>query len=137
MSDQGIALQILEREVAICRGDPGVLVVAPKDPELWSLSLTQEETSLVCSVNEAPEGFLVEAGWRALRVQGTLDFSLVGILAGLTEVLAGAEISVFALSTFDTDYLLVRSAEFANAVTALEGAGYSVQEPVQEPVQEA
>lgn len=129
MKGADIRLQILEREVAICRGGPGVLVAVPEDPELWSLSLTREETSLICSEDAVPEGFLVEGGWRALRVQGTLDFSLVGILAGLTEPLARAQISVFVVSTFNTDYLLVRSAALGSAVAALEAAGYAILEP--------
>ena len=73
-----------------------------------------------------PPGAKVEAGWRALRVVGTLDFALTGILAGLTGSLAEAGVSVFALSTFDTDWLLVRAEALGKARAALEGSGYAV-----------
>ena len=67
-----------------------------------------------------------EDGWRALRVEGTLAFSLVGVLSGITAVLAAAGVSVFCVSTFDTDYVLVKETMLKTAVSALQSAGYSV-----------
>lgn len=81
---------------------------------------TDSEISLICPSDRAPKDALSrEEGWRALRVVGTLDFSLVGILAGITAVLAARGISVFALSTFDTDYILVKNERLAEAIEAL------------------
>ncbi len=94
---------------------------------LASATRTETELSIVCA-DEAVPGtvFTVERGWRALRVAGPLDFSLIGILARLTAPLAEAGASVFALSTFDTDYLLVRATDLERAVGALRAAGHHV-----------
>ena len=75
-----------------------------------------------------PEGVRCERGWRCLGVAGTLDFSLVGVLAAMLGPLAGAGVSVFVLSTFDTDYLLVKEADFQRAVGVLGRAGHAVVE---------
>lgn len=75
---------------------------------------------------KVPEGVVAERGWVALRVAGILDFSLVGILASLTAPLAEAGISVFALSTYNTDYLLVRQNFLEQAIAALSAAGHTV-----------
>ena len=68
-----------------------------------------------------------DRGWRLLGVEGPLDLNLVGILAGLTATLAQANVSVFVVSTYDTDYLLVRNGDWRRAVDALESAGYAVR----------
>ena len=95
--------------------------------ELTFLGRTPEEKSLVCETKWAPEDVEKrEDGWRALRVEGTLAFSLVGVLAGITAALAAAKISVFCVSTFDTDYVLVKETMLKTAVSALQSAGYPV-----------
>jgi len=101
-------------------------VSTPPAGAFWSLTLTGEETSLVCPTDQVPEGFDATNGWRAICVKGPLDFSLVGVLAGLTGTLAAAEISVFAMSTFDTDYLLVRGESLDEAIVALRTNGHSI-----------
>ena len=68
----------------------------------------------------------VDGGWRALRVKGQLDFSLTGVLAGIARVLADEGIGIFAISTYDTDYILVKKESFAGAIDVLAKAGYSV-----------
>ena len=89
---------------------------------------TDEELSLVCPTASAPKNALKrEDGWRAFRVKGVLDFSLVGILAKISGVLAENGIGIFALSTYNTDYILVRKEKFDSALKALSDAGY---EPV-------
>ncbi len=89
---------------------------------------TEEEKSLVCPIRSVPENTVArEDGWRALRFEGTLEFSLIGILAHITKVLADGEIGVFAISTFNTDYILTRSECFERAVGLLRSAGYSFQ----------
>ena len=80
----------------------------------------------MCRPDLVPEGATVEPGWRALTVAGPLDFALVGVMAGLTTPLAEAGISVFVLSTFDTDHLLVLSDDLDQAVVALAAAGHPV-----------
>ncbi len=139
-AEPNLDLEVLAGNVAVCRADNSdagrqilseavatMLRENDSPPALWSLTVTPEEVSLVCDEAAAPSQMRSECGWSALKVAGVLDFSLVGILASLTEVLAQAELSVFALSTFDTDYLLVRTEALPDAVGALRCAGYTVR----------
>jgi uncharacterized protein len=87
---------------------------------------TDEELTLVTDERLAPHGILCERGWRTLKVAGPLDFSLTGILAALAVPLATAKVPIFALSTFDTDYVLVKETQLTAAVVALEAAGHVV-----------
>ena len=88
---------------------------------------TDEEFSLVCPADAVPEETIRrEDGWRAFRVQGTLDFALVGILAKIASVLAEERISIFAVSTYNTDYVLVKEKDFIRAADALEKNGYII-----------
>lgn len=91
------------------------------------LSRTDKELSLVCPEEDAPNGFTArEDGFRAMRVSGTLDFSLVGILSALSGALAQADVPVFAVSTYDTDYLLVPGDRLEKACLALRRAGFVI-----------
>ena len=88
---------------------------------------TDEENSLVCLTQDAPANTMEkDDGWRALRVQGTLDFALVGILAGIAQVLAQHKIPIFAISTYNTDYIFVKEENFAKALKSLAEHGYKV-----------
>jgi len=91
------------------------------------LSITDEEISLVCPEAEVPEDCLCrEDGWQAFRIKGQLDFSLVGILAAITKILAEEKIGVFALSTYNTDYVLVKQEDYPRALLALAREGYEI-----------
>ena len=92
------------------------------------IARTRDELSIVCSSAVAVEAQKSDAGWACLRVRGTLDFSLTGILAGITGALADAGISQFALSTFDTDYVLIKAEKLSAAVDALRAADYPIDE---------
>ena len=88
---------------------------------------TDEERSLVCLTGDVPGNCLArEDGWSAFRVEGTLDFSLVGVLAGISGVLARENIPVFALSTYNTDYILVKKDQEMNVMGSLARSGYRV-----------
>lgn len=88
------------------------------------LGKTDEENSLVCSTDRVPPNTTRrDDGWRAFRIQGVLDFSLIGILARISAVLAENGVGLFALSTFNTDYILVKEENFSRALTVLEKAG--------------
>ena len=87
---------------------------------------TAADTSIVCASARVPDGVRAERGWRALTVEGPLDFALTGVLAALAVPLADAGVSIFAVSTYDTDHVLVRSDRLADAVEALRAAGHSV-----------
>lgn len=91
-------------------------------------AVTDTESSLVCITENAPADALSRSdGWRAFRVEGMLDFSLVGILAGISALLAQNGISIFALSTYDTDYILVKKENFSRALSLLGDNGYGVK----------
>lgn len=95
----------------------------------YFIGRTDEELSLVCRTEDTPAGTTArEDGWRGFRVQGTLDFSLTGILARLSGILAAREIGIFAVSTYNTDYILVKKENYARALEALAAEGYTVAE---------
>ena len=94
--------------------------------DLFSVTRTADELSVVCRQEVVPEGVVCERGWRCLRVAGSMPFTLVGVLASLTTPVAKAGVGVFAFSTFDTDYLLVKADEIQKAVAALRAAGHLV-----------
>lgn len=88
---------------------------------------TDEEKSLVCPTRLVPPGILERSdGWRGLRIAGVLDFSLVGVIAGISDILAKDGIGIFVLSTFDTDYILIRNEQFEVALKVLELSGYII-----------
>ncbi len=95
---------------------------------LFFIGQTDEELSLVCRTERTPAHTLArEDGWRGFRIEGELDFSLIGILSKITAVLAEERIGVFAVSTYNTDYILVKAERFSDALAALERAGYDIQ----------
>ena len=95
--------------------------------DFYFLARTDEELSLVCRTEDAPANTAErDDGWRAFRIEGVLDFSLIGILAKLTGVLADHGIGLFAVSTYNTDYILVKRESLAPALEALTKAGYKV-----------
>lgn len=95
--------------------------------EFYFIGRTDEELSLVCRTEDTPDGTLArEDGWKGFRIQGVLDFSLIGILARLSAILAGQGIGIFALSTYNTDYILVKAEHFDRALNALAAEGYQV-----------
>jgi hypothetical protein len=93
-----------------------------------SVTRTDEGLSVVCAAGGMPPDVKAERGWRCLRVAGRLDFSLTGVLAAIAGPLAAAEISMFAISTYDTDYILVREATLTSAVECLRESGHDVDQ---------
>ena len=97
------------------------------DAEIYFIGKTDEELSLVCITENTPSKTIErDDGWRGFRIQGTLDFSLVGILAKISGILADHKISIFAVSTYNTDYVLVKEENFDRALSILEAEGYSI-----------
>jgi hypothetical protein len=119
---------VLPGEYAVCRLPPDSPVpdMAHGDG-LVSMTRTDEELSVVCRSSIAPATARVEQPWRCLCVVGPLDLSMVGVLSALAEVLAQAGIAIFVVSTYDTDYLLVRTVDLRQAVQALQAAGHPVR----------
>ncbi|MDH5507236.1 MAG: ACT domain-containing protein [Anaerolineae bacterium] len=127
-----LTLILLPDHLAVCRfpadAFPGEWPEWAISGELSAVLRSAEEVSVVCLHSLVPEGVLQEAGWRALKVKGPLPFSMVGVLASVADPLAKAGVSIFALSTYDTDYVLVKEAVLRQAVDALCGAGHILVE---------
>ena len=117
-----LVLRLLHGELAILQLPPDAATpewLNLRAKPLASVTRTAHELSVVCPVSEVPEGITCEPGWRAFVVEGKQDFSAVGILASILSPLAGAGISIFSISTFDTDYILVRIEMLEKARTVL------------------
>jgi hypothetical protein len=120
---------------------PGIYAVATLPPDAavptWaagrfvSITRTPHELSIVCEQASVPSEMKIEGDWRALMVEGPLDFNLTGVLASLTAPLAAAGISIFVIATYDTDYVLVRARALSHAVGVLRDAGHTVSGDVQ------
>jgi hypothetical protein len=125
-----LELTILPDRLAVCRLEPSAATPAWAAPDgtLHAATRTSRELSIVCADAAVPEGVVANRGWRAIAVRGTLDFSLTGILASLAGPLAAADVSIFALSTYDTDYVLVKEDALARAIAALTAAGHRFPE---------
>ncbi|MBC8330482.1 MAG: ACT domain-containing protein [Anaerolineae bacterium] len=120
-----LRLSLFPSEYAVCQLPPDTDFPSwVRGGELLSLTRTADELSIVCLSSLVPADVKAEYGWRAIKVLGSLDFSLVGVLAHLTDSLAKAGVSIFALSTFDTDYILVKSNTIDRTIDALRKAGY-------------
>ena len=119
----------------VVEGELAIVRLGPDDPVPgWaagrgfvSVTRTPQELSIVGPVEWVPAGVPSEAGWIALRLVGPFPFDQVGVLASIVGPLAGASISVFAISTFDTDYVLIKSTSLAGAIAALTRAGHRHQ----------
>ena len=95
--------------------------------EFCFIGKTDEENSLVCTTENVPDNVLErEDGWRAVRIQGILDFSLIGILSQISAVLAKNKIGIFAISTYNTDYILMKEENFEKAIKVLTEDGYQI-----------
>ena len=118
-------LKKLDQKLTVCK----VASVEDVDlrPEILFVGKTDEEISVVCPTESVPSNTVErDDGWRGFRIQGQLDFSLIGILSKLSGILADNGIGIFAVSTYNTDYVLVKEENFEKALKALESAGYKV-----------
>lgn len=120
-------LAVLPERLSICRlpADNRLPAWLPQDGFL-SLTRTTDEMSIVCEERYVPEDVQSERDWKCLKVQGPLDFSAVGVLASFAGPLAAAGISIFAISTFDTDYLLVKQQNLESSVKVLAAVGHII-----------
>lgn len=122
-----LRLVLMSDPLAICRLEPasGLPTWALEAP-YWSVTKTPTEVSVVCPEAAVPSHVAASRGWRALRFDGPLPLDQTGILASVITPLAQARISVFALGTYDTDYVLIPFAQRLAAIAALESAGHTV-----------
>jgi RimJ/RimL family protein N-acetyltransferase len=123
----------LSEEFSVLKLDPAEPIPqAPQQSNFWSIALTHDELSLVCATHQAPgTGILARADdWTAFRVAGTMDFALTGVISSISEPIAAAGLGIFVMSTFDTDYILVKTLDTASAVNIWRASGISVIEPI-------
>jgi len=119
-------LKLLPGVYAVCQLPADAPVPAwARGDDFLAIIRTPDELTVVCEGANIPSDVRAERGWRALKIAGPLEFSMVGVLASLSGALAQAGVSIFALSTFDTDYLLVKKAQVETAIQALENAGHT------------
>lgn len=117
----------IDYDFSICKVTDYSLVKL--DSEYSFIGKTEEEKSLVCITTDIPSNATErDDGWKAFRIQGVLDFSLVGILSKISGILAENEIGIFAISTFNTDYVLTKKENYQKALETLKHAGYKIVE---------
>lgn len=124
-----LKLTLLKDRLAICRLMPGEAIPewASSDGGFYSVTRTADELSIVCAENAVPPGIRCERGWRIFAIEGPFDFAATGVVVSAATPLARAGVPIFAISTFDTDYVLVKQEHAENAVRTLESAGHRVK----------
>ena len=120
-----MTIKALPYSLSVCKVKD--LMALHVDSEIFFIGKTDEEISLVCETTVVPaETVAREDGWKAMRIEGILDFSLMGILSRITTILADNKIGIFAVSTYNTDYILVKDENFEKALSCLEASGYEI-----------
>lgn len=119
-------LTLLPGALSICRLPAGSGIPAATRG-LWSVTSSATEVTVVCAAGAEPPGAMVDGPWRAVELEGPMPFTLTGILVGVLGPLAEAGVGIFAVSTFDTDFVLVKSADADTAMAALAKSGYDVR----------
>ena len=124
-----LELSLLSERFAVAQLPPTADLPLPRPPASFhSITRTEDELSVVCPESDLPENVRAQTGWRALKVHGPFALSEVGVLSALAAPLAEARISLFVISTFNTDYLLIHTEQLPSAVTALERAGHRIRQ---------
>ena len=119
-------LKRLPYQFTVCKLKSVSDLVPEKD--FWFAARTDEEISLVCKTTDCPSDTLErDDGWKGFRIEGVLDFSLIGILSKISSILAENRIGIFAVSTYNTDYILVKEENFEKALSVLKDKGYSIK----------
>lgn len=127
MSEKILTMKLLEGKYGVCRLDENALFPDwANNSDFFSITRTSDELSVVCSQDNIPSEVKCERDWGILKIEGPLDFSLVGILASISAILAKADISIFAVSTYDTDYILVKNKDVISAIQVLGDERYEV-----------
>lgn len=129
MLEKILTLKLLKEKFGVCRLDKNSLIPEwSQNSEFFSITKTADELSIVCNEDNIPDDIRCEKDWRILKVEGPLDFSLVGILSKISTILAQKRISIFAISTYDTDYIHIKDKDINNAIELLRKEHYDVIE---------
>lgn len=119
-------IKVIDRDFCICKVQD--MTQVDLQAEYCFLSKTDEEISLVCTADSVPVLTTAkDSGWKAFRIQGILDFSLVGILSRISALLAERNISIFAVSTYNTDYFFLKNGDFNNSIAVLKEHGFTIE----------
>ena len=123
-----LTLELLKENYSVCRLNPNAPIPAwCQKGNFYSVTQTKDELSIVCETQYVSENIeVVESNWRIFKILGPLDFSLIGILSKLSGILADNKIGIFAVSTYNTDYILVKDVDFEKSLAVLLKAGYTV-----------
>lgn len=120
-----MVLKRIQHDLTVCKVESEEEIDLKK--EFYFIGKTDEEISLVCVTKDTPEKTTErDDGWKGFRIEGVLDFSLIGILSKISGILAENKIGIFAISTFNTDYILVKDEKYNSALDVLAKAGYEV-----------
>lgn len=123
-----LTLSVLPEKLGICRLPSGEPIPSWLNMHHFiSITKTDDELSIVCTLESIPNNVKVEKTWRALKVQGPLDFSITGLLASILNPLVAATISIFAISTFDTDYILIKEENLEKAIVVLQAHNFIIK----------
>lgn len=122
-----LTMKLLKEKFAVCRLEKNdTIPVWSENSSFYSITRTTDELSIVCLESDVPAHIKHESNWRILKIEGPLDFSLIGIISKISSILAEEKISIFALSTFDTDYILVKDDNIENAIHTLSKNNYEI-----------
>jgi hypothetical protein len=132
MEPPRLKLSLLPDLLAVCRLEPGQEIPTwATEGDFSCLSQIKGELSAICASSSVPENVRASRGWRAIKIEGPLDLDLVGILVSVAVPLAHAGIGILPVGTYDTDYILVRDRQLAEALKALRTTGFNVSEESQ------
>lgn len=127
MAERALTMELMKGLYGVCRlNSDEVLPEWALQGSFYSITKTSDELSVVCPQDNIPKNIICEKDWRILRIIGPLDFSLIGILSSISTILAKKGISIFAVSTYDTDYILVKDKDTGSAIEALSAEKYEI-----------
>jgi uncharacterized protein len=127
MSEKILTMKLLKERFGVCRlNKKSEIPEWVQNGDFYSITKTMDELSIVCLQDNIPDNVKCEKDWRVLKVEGPLEFSLIGVLSSISTILAFKKISIFAISTYDTDYILIKDKDIDNAINALSDERYEI-----------
>lgn len=127
MTVENLTLKLLDKTYAVCSLSKNKKIPSwAIEGDFLSITKTEDELSIVCEEKNVAEGIKYEGNWKILKIEGPLDFSLVGILAKISNLMAKNNISIFAISTYDTDYILIKLGNINKAIEVLKKDNYNI-----------
>ena len=127
MQEKILTMRLLKDKYGVCRLDENEIIPSwAQNGEFFSITKTADELSIVCDEKDIPDNIKCEKDWNILKIEGPLVFSLIGILSSISSILASKGISIFAVSTYDTDYILIKNKDIDKAVKSLIEERYEI-----------